>query len=150
MELTLNLIPPFEYDPRISSYEGLMGHPYDFNRHPIAPAGSKVLTWDSPDNRETWADHGGEGIYVGPALDHFRAFRIWVPQHSAMRISGTVWWFHKPVRHDDSAAQDIDNEIAYPPTKLRPSSLRQRWIGHRTSSDAYFPNLNLGRASSRS
>jgi hypothetical protein len=31
MELTLNLIHPFEYDPRISAYEGLMGHPYDFN-----------------------------------------------------------------------------------------------------------------------
>jgi hypothetical protein len=31
MELTLNLIRPFEYDPRISAYEGLMGHPYDFN-----------------------------------------------------------------------------------------------------------------------
>jgi hypothetical protein len=52
-KLTLNLIHPFEYDPRISAYEGLIGHPYDFNRHPIAPAGSKVLTWDSPDKRGT-------------------------------------------------------------------------------------------------
>jgi hypothetical protein len=41
-------------------------------------------------------------------------------QHSAMRISGTVWWFRKPVRHDDSAAQDTDNEITYPPAKHRP------------------------------
>jgi hypothetical protein len=31
MELTLNLIHPFEYDPRILAYEGLMGHSYDFN-----------------------------------------------------------------------------------------------------------------------
>jgi hypothetical protein len=46
MELTLNLIRhPFEYDPRISAYEGLAGRPFDFNRHPIiAPTGSKVLT----------------------------------------------------------------------------------------------------------
>jgi hypothetical protein len=90
MELTLNLIHPFEYDPRISAYEGLMGHSYDFNHHPIAPAGSKVLTWDSPDNRGTWADQGVKDIYVGPALYHFRTFRIWVPQLSALRISGTV------------------------------------------------------------
>ncbi len=83
-----------------------------------------MLTWDNPDSRGTWADHGVEGLYVGPALDHFRAFRIWVPQHSALRISGTVWWFRKPVRHDESAVHDTDNEIAYPPTKHRPCSAK--------------------------
>jgi hypothetical protein len=40
-----------------------------------------------------------------------------VPQQSALRISGTVWWFRKPVRHDGTAVRDTDNEIAYPPTK---------------------------------
>jgi hypothetical protein len=108
MELTLNLIHPFEYDPRISAYQGLMGRPFDFSRHPIlvAPAGSKVLTWDSPDNRGTWVDHGVECIYVGPALDHFRGFRIWVPEHSTMHISGAVWWFWKPFPTDENPLHD--------------------------------------------
>jgi hypothetical protein len=90
MELTLNILHPYEYDPQISAHHGIFGSTFDFMSHPIAPAGSKVLTWDSPDTRGSWADHGIEGIYVGPAINHFRAFRIWVPQTSAMRVSATV------------------------------------------------------------
>ncbi len=58
IEITLNVIHPYEYDPAISAYHGLFGQRYDFARHPIAPAGSKVLTWNSPDIRGSWADHG--------------------------------------------------------------------------------------------
>jgi hypothetical protein len=87
------LLYPYEYNPSMSAHEGLIGAPFAFLRHPIAPAGCRVLTWNSPDTRGTWADHGVEGIYLGPAPDHFRGFRIWVPQHSAMRISGAIWWF---------------------------------------------------------
>ncbi len=90
IEITLNMLHPFEYDPTISAYHGVLRKPFNFMSHPIAPAGSKVLTWDSPDTRGPWADHGTEGIYMGPALKHFRAFRIWVPANSAMRISASV------------------------------------------------------------
>ena len=58
IEITLNTLHPFEYDPRISAYHGLYGRKFDFMRHPIAPVGSKVLTWDPPDKRGSWADHG--------------------------------------------------------------------------------------------
>jgi hypothetical protein len=66
VELTLNVLHPFEYDPRISVYHGVYGSPFDFMTHPIATAGSKVLAWDHPDNRGslttaqqayTWAQH---------------------------------------------------------------------------------------------
>ena len=101
IEMTLNVIHPFEYDPAISAYHGLFGQRYDFARHPIAPAGAKVLTWNSPDTRGSWADHGVNEIYLGPAMRHFRAFNIWVPLTMAQRISGTVWWFLKPFVPDD-------------------------------------------------
>jgi hypothetical protein len=121
MELTLNCLHPYEYDPSLSAYKGLIGEPFDFLRHPIAPAaGCKVLTWDSPDTRGTWADHGVEGIYVGPAPDHFHGYRIWVPQHSALRISGAVWWFLKPYCSPDyTAVPPGHDDIEYPPTKDR-------------------------------
>jgi hypothetical protein len=76
IELTLNILHPFEYDPSISAHHGLFGKRFDFARHPIAPAGTKVLTWNSPDQRGSWADHGVEGIYLGPAMRHFRGFNI--------------------------------------------------------------------------
>jgi len=119
MEVTLNSVHPYEYDPRLSAYEGVVGQPFDFMRHPIAPAGSKVLTWDSPDTRGSWADHGTDGIYVGPAMDHFRAFRIWVQQNSAMRVSATVWWFIPKFVPDDHLLTLQDTTVSYPPTRDR-------------------------------
>ena len=53
IEMTLNVMHPFEYDPSVSAYHGLLGQRFDFARHPIAPAGAKVLTWDSPDTAFT-------------------------------------------------------------------------------------------------
>jgi hypothetical protein len=121
MELILNILHPFEYDPSISAYHGLCGATFDFMSHPIAPAGSKVLTWDSPDTRGSWADHGTEGIYVGPAMNHFRAFRIWVAQNSAMRVSSAVWWFLPSFVIDNSLLSIPTDEMSYPPTRTRPN-----------------------------
>ena len=121
VELTLNLLHPFEYDPAISAHYGLLGSRFDFARHPIAPIGAKVFTWDSPDNRGSWADHGIPGIYLGPAMTHFRGFHIWVPQNCAARISGTVWWFFKAFVPDDDLLAPENDHILYPLNKDRPS-----------------------------
>jgi hypothetical protein len=90
IELTLNIIRPYDYNPSLSAYEGLHGTTFNFVQHPIAPAGAKVLTWDAPDHRGTWADHGVPAVYLGPATDHLRAFEVWVPNTSAARITNTV------------------------------------------------------------
>ena len=119
IEMTMNVMHPYEYDPQLSAYDGIFKHPFDFMTHPIAPLGSKVLTWDSPEKRGSWADHGTSGIYVGPAMDHFRAFRIWVPETSAMRTSATVWWFFPSFHPDDNLTTLQNIEVSYPPTRER-------------------------------
>jgi hypothetical protein len=119
VELTLNLMHPFEYDPDVSAHHGLLGERFNFARHPIAPLGAKVLTWDSPDTRGSWADHGVNGIYLGPAMRHFRGFHIWVPQTAAARVSGTVWWFLKPFVPDEDLLSPDNSRVLYPPTKDR-------------------------------
>ena len=111
------LIHPFEYDETISAYQGIYNETFNF---PIAPLGCKVLTWDSPDNRGSWADHGIEAMYIGPALDHFRSFNIWIPSNSASRVSNTVWWFMTPIKPDQDLLQ-LAPEVAYPPTRDRPN-----------------------------
>jgi hypothetical protein len=116
--MTVNIVPPFEYDTSISAYESFHGVKNDFQRHPIAPVGCKVLTWDAPDHRGSWADHGVPGVYLGPALDHPRSFEVWNPNTSVPRITNTVWWFladHPP----DLTLTDPDPTLAYPPTKTR-------------------------------
>ncbi len=89
--MTLNLLRPYEYDPRISAYEGLHGFTANFLQNPIAPVGTKILTWDALDHRGSWADHGVPTVYLGPAPNYFRAFEVWVPNTSASRITNTVW-----------------------------------------------------------
>ena len=119
IELTLNLLHPFEYHPGISAHHGLFRKRFDFSRHPIAPIGTKVLTWDSPETRGSWADHGVSGMYLGPAMRHFRGFNIWVPQNCAARVSGTVWWFLKPFVPDDDLLSPDNTNILYPPSRER-------------------------------
>ena len=42
IELTLNIVRPFDYDPTKSAYEGLTRCSYNFDQHPIASVGAKV------------------------------------------------------------------------------------------------------------
>jgi hypothetical protein len=120
IELTLNIIRPYDYDPSRSAYEGLTGCVYNFQQHPIAPVGAKVLTWDSPTHRGTWADHGVEAVYLGPAENHLRAFEVWVPNTSAPRVTNTVWWFLHDNMNADLPLLGAESHLAYPPSKTRP------------------------------
>jgi hypothetical protein len=117
--MTLNILHPFEYNPAISAYEGIRGHTHNFHIHPIAPMGCKVLTWDAPDHRGSWADHGVPAVYLGPAMDHLRSFEVWVPNTSAPRVTNTVWWFLADLT-PDITLMDHDAALAYPPNKDRP------------------------------
>jgi hypothetical protein len=121
IELTLNIVHPFDYDPSKSAYEGLTGRSYNFQQHPIAPVGAKVLTWDSPSHRGTWADHGVQAVYLGPADNHLRAFEVWVPNTSAPRISNTVWCFLNDHLSIDKPLLNPASSLAYPPSKSRPN-----------------------------
>jgi hypothetical protein len=58
IEMTLNILHPYEYDPTILAYQGIYRDSHNFNTHPIAPVGTLVLTWDSPNRHGTWVDHG--------------------------------------------------------------------------------------------
>ena len=91
VDLTLNLLRPCEIIPNKSAWEYVCG-PYDYKTNPIGPAGAKVLVYENPNERETFADHGVEGFYVGPAWNHYRCFRVWIPSTRKFRISDTLSW----------------------------------------------------------
>jgi hypothetical protein len=119
MEMAVNIVRSFEYDPGISAYQGIHGASFNFRHHPIAPAGTKFLMWDAPDHRGSWADHGVPAVYLGPAMNHFHAFEVWVPNTSASRTTNTVWWFMHDVAPDTDLLT-VDPAHAYPPNRHRP------------------------------
>ena len=60
---------------------------------PIAPASTRILIDDKPDFRSSWAPHGVLGYYLGPALQHYRSYRVKSSATKATRISDTLAWF---------------------------------------------------------
>ena len=96
-ELTLNMLRGSRINPKLSAYEAIYGG-YDFNRTPIAPPGTRVLVHDKPSMRESWAPHASRGWYVGPALESYRCFRVWMEDTRAERVADTVKWLPRAHR----------------------------------------------------
>jgi hypothetical protein len=89
-ELTLNTLKE-GIDESISAWESINGT-YSYDRNPIAPLGMKVLCHMKPSERASWAPHGLTGFYTGPAMEHYRCYRIWIPSTKAIRITDSVAW----------------------------------------------------------
>ena len=91
-ELTINLLRPSRLNQRLSAYAKLNGS-FNFNATPLAPPGTKVLVYETPSTRRSWSPHGIVGWYVGPAMDHYRCFRCFIPKTGNERIAETVQFF---------------------------------------------------------
>ena len=88
-ELTLNMLRGSRLNPKLSAHAQLNGH-FDFNRTPIAPPGIRVLAHVKPAQRTTWSPHAEDGWYVGPAMESYRCYRIWLWDSRATRICDTI------------------------------------------------------------
>jgi hypothetical protein len=56
--------------------------PYHFNRTPIAPPETNVLVYVDPESCGSWGTHAIEGHYIGPALEHYRCYQVYIPSSS--------------------------------------------------------------------
>lgn len=74
--ITLNLLRQSRLSPKLSAHAQLNGL-FDYNATPLAPPGTRVIIHEKPDQRGSWAPHGQNGGYVGPAMEHYRAHRIY-------------------------------------------------------------------------
>lgn len=95
-ELTLNLLRGSRLNTSQSAWAAMQG-PYDFNAHPLAPIGIRVVIHEKPVQRASWAPHGIDGFYLGPASDHYRCYRCWSIDTQRERITDTVAWHPQDV-----------------------------------------------------
>ena len=103
--LTLNLLRSSHINPKLSA-QALIHGPFDFNRTPLAPPGTKVLIHIKPNMRETWSPHGTEGWYLGPAMNHYRCYRVYANETKAERIADTLAWFPTTVKMPTASSTD--------------------------------------------
>ena len=87
--MTLNMLRASRIYPSLSTYNELYGA-FDFNKTPLAPLGIKIIIHEKPAQRASWDLHGVDGRYLGPAMEHYRCYRVYVTKTRAERIADTV------------------------------------------------------------
>jgi hypothetical protein len=74
-KLTVNLLRQATINPKISAWEYL-NCPFDFNKTPLAPVGCRVLIQAKLVMQRSWDYRAKQGFYLGPALDHYRCYKL--------------------------------------------------------------------------
>jgi hypothetical protein len=69
--MTLNMLIISRLNPKLSATTHIFGQ-HDYNRAPLAPSGTIIISHETPGRRKTWAPHGQDGWDIGPALEHYR------------------------------------------------------------------------------
>jgi hypothetical protein len=90
--ITLNMLRTSRINPKISAATHIFGQ-HDYNRAPMAPPGTRIIAHETPGRRQTWAPHGQDGWYTGPALEHYRCYTVYITKTRSSRIVETVDFF---------------------------------------------------------
>ena len=98
-EFTINHLRGWAPTRYISAWEGLHGAPHDFSAHPIAPPGTRVITYNPRDdtaNRTSWGYHGQVAHYsppIGHTPNSYRTHLVRVIGSTQTRNSAQIAWF---------------------------------------------------------
>jgi hypothetical protein len=87
--ITLNMLRTSRINPKISAATHLDGQ-YEYNKAPMAPPETRIITHEIPNRRRTWAPHGQDGWYIGPALEHYHCYTVYITKTRSNRVFETV------------------------------------------------------------
>jgi len=88
VELTLNMLRFSRLNPNKSANQEVYGS-FDFNNTPLVPLGTRALIYDNPASQASWAPHATNGYYMGPASNHYRCLRFYIPATRRFCFSDT-------------------------------------------------------------
>ena len=91
--ITLNLLCTSRIDPTKSTYEQIPGAKYNWNKHPMAPPGTRAIVYEAPDSRASWGPRGIDAWYCGPELDHYRNCKFMCPKHAHIALLVHLTYF---------------------------------------------------------
>jgi hypothetical protein len=90
--LTLNMLRTSRINTKLSAATHIFGQ-HDFNRAPLAPPGTRIIAHETPGRRNTWDPHGQDGWYIGPALEHYRCYTVYITKTRSSRVVETIEFF---------------------------------------------------------
>eukprot|EP00804_Cyclotella_cryptica_P011139 CCRYP_020834-RA/>CCRYP_020834-RA protein AED:0.37 eAED:0.22 QI:0/0/0/0.66/1/1/3/0/880 len=147
--ITLNLLRTSRIDPSKSAFQQIYGHKYDWNAHPLAPPGTKVIVYESPQGRASWGPRGLDAWYCGPAFNHYRNSKFYVPSTKAYRTSGSFDLFPQhcilPTFTRKQHMQEVYAELFESIQKLTTPAKRKflRKVAKALDTLATAPSLNV-------
>jgi hypothetical protein len=109
--MTLHMLRTSRLNPKLSAATHIFGQ-YDFNRAPMAPPRKRIIAHETPSRRRTWAPHGQDGWYIGPALEHYRCYTVYTTKTRGNRIVETVEFFPKKFTLPFPSSLDLATQAA--------------------------------------
>jgi hypothetical protein len=110
--ITLNMLRTSRINPKLSAASTHIYGQYDFNRAPMTPPGTRIIAHETPNRRRTWAPHGEDGWHIGPALEHYRCYTVYITKTRGDRIVETVDFPAEKFTLPFPAAQDYATQAA--------------------------------------
>ena len=90
---------------KLSAYAQLERQ-FDYNKTPLAPPETRILLFENPDTCASWAPHGKEAWYIGPAMEHYRCFQFYIPETKGTRIVAIAKFFSAHCKVPDILSTD--------------------------------------------
>jgi hypothetical protein len=78
----------------------------------MAPPYTRIIAHETPNRRSTWAPHGLDGWYIGPALEHYRCYTVHITKTRGYRIVETVDFFPEKFTLPFATPQDQATKAA--------------------------------------
>jgi hypothetical protein len=88
----------------------------------MAPPCTRIIAHETPNRRSTWAPHGLDGWYLGPALEHYICYTVYITKTRGNRIVEKVDFFPEkftlpfPTPQDQAtkAATELTRALLHP------------------------------------
>jgi hypothetical protein len=109
--ITLNMLRTSRINPKLSAATHIFGQ-HDYNRATMAPPGTSIIAHETPGRRQTWAPHGQDGWYIGPAMEHYRCYMVYITNTRSNKIVETVEFFPHQFKIPFPSSSDLATEAA--------------------------------------
>jgi hypothetical protein len=109
--ITSDMLRTSRINPKRSASTHIYGQ-YDFNRAPMAPPGTTIIAHETPSRRRTWAPHGQDGWYIGPALEHYRCYMVYINKTRGERVAETIDLFPENFKLQFPSTQELATKAA--------------------------------------
>jgi hypothetical protein len=109
--ITLNMLRTSRINPKLSASTHIDGQ-YDYNRAPMAPPGTIIISYETPSRRITWTPHGKDGWYIGPALEHYRCYTVYLKKNRGEHVVETVGFFSEKFELPFLSTQELATQAA--------------------------------------